>query len=89
MPVAMCTWCSRSRIVTLRTWSSVATGHQLVGEVCDHCWFGDVEDDDCRTCQYRRKKGLTPRRRTGVREINAADVARLLEMQGAKRRKSG
>lgn len=79
MPISMCTWCSRPRVTTLRTWRSKRSGQQLVGDVCDHCWLGTLPDDDCRTCKIRRahrmSAGLAT---TKARPIQPEDVPALL-----------
>lgn len=85
MPLAMCTWCSRSRLVELHTWSSPRTHQQLCGEVCGHCYYGTGAWDDCRTCRLREARGQT-RGMTGVRVVGRADILELLAQKFGQKR---
>jgi hypothetical protein len=77
MPIGMCVWCRRSRLVQLRTWRSPRSGAQLCGEVCSHCYFGTGHPDDCRTCRAKAARGERLGQR-GVRPLQPRDILQLL-----------
>ncbi len=86
MPIVVCAWCARSRLCELHTWRSARTGKHLVAEVCGHCYFGTGRMDNCRTCLARQDKRMSSLlAKAGPHEIEAADVAPLLEAIYAQR----
>jgi hypothetical protein len=84
MPIAMCTWCSRSRLVELHTWKSPRTGEQICGEVCGHCYYGTGRADDCRTCKLKAERAAAAGM-TGVRRMSDADVLEMFRQMGSRR----
>jgi hypothetical protein len=87
MPIALCSWCGRSRVVQRRAWVSRRTGQTMAGDVCEHCWSG-TDLDDCRTCRRRAENAPQVAPVGGeVHEITRSDVAAMLEMQGATTKK--
>lgn len=89
MPLGTCVWCSRFRLVSVRTWRSPRTGEQLVGDVCGHCYLETGGWDDCRTCRAR-EKARPARAAGGVHALGRADVFPLLAQHfGWKDRRRG
>ena len=86
MPIGMCTWCSRSRLVELHTWKSPRTGEQICGEVCGHCYYGNGRADDCRTCLAKAERAEANGQR-GVRTLGRQDAIQLLRQLGLKPRR--
>lgn len=84
MPVGMCVWCSRSRLVELHVWTSPRSSAQLCGEVCAHCFYGTGPPDDCRTCRAREARGQRLGQR-GVHALETRDVLQLLAQKFGSR----
>jgi hypothetical protein len=85
MPLGMCTWCRRSRLVQLHTWRSPRSGGDVCGEVCGHCFYGTGRTDDCRTCRFKKERAAASGQ-TGVRQFTLDAALQMFREQYARRR---
>lgn len=86
MPIAMCTWCGRSRVVELHTWKSLRSGEQICGDVCGHCYYGTGRADNCRTCQ-RKAERAAANGQGGVHPFTQEDALAMFRQIAARVRR--
>jgi hypothetical protein len=87
MPLGMCTWCRRNRLVELHSWRSPRSGENVCGEVCGHCYYGTGRADDCRTCRLKAERARASGE-VGVRALNVQAALTMFREQYARRRRA-